>query len=48
MNKFCNHEWVKLTEKPYETGIDYSGFCYGKFKCKCKKCGKMDTVKYLK
>ena len=26
MNKFCNHEWVKLTEKPYETGIDYSGF----------------------
>lgn len=26
MNKFCNHEWVKLTEKPYETGIDYNGY----------------------
>ena len=48
MMKLCNHAWVKLTKEPYEIGVDYCGFSYGKFKCKCKKCGKTDIVKYLK
>ena len=48
MNKLCSHEWLKLAKEPYEIGIDYCGFGYGKFKCKCKKCGKINIVKYLK
>lgn len=44
---FCKHFWIKQTEKPQYEYFDYSGVQVGVFSCKCAKCEKVKTRKYM-
>nr|WP_296955145.1 hypothetical protein [uncultured Mediterraneibacter sp.] len=42
--KICRHKWEQL--EPVSAYHDYSGFKVVLFRCKCKKCGKIELRKY--
>lgn len=42
--KLCDHKWKK--EDLIRSYWDYNDFRVGVFRCKCKKCGKVQIRKY--
>lgn len=40
----CHHEWEQLERLTVR--LDYSGFEKALYRCKCKKCGKIEVRAY--